>query len=82
MTLDLEGASAPRVEELDVTPEGGRWAVRHGSGYLGLVSSEAEAWALVRTLRGSRLMRKSPPLQGGAMQPESGTYRQGSPLLP
>jgi hypothetical protein len=50
MAFDEINAPEARCRELDVTREGGRWAVRHGGGYLGPVTSEAEGWAIVQAL--------------------------------
>lgn len=54
MAPDVPPGGSLRPARLSVTPEGNRWAVRHGGGYLGLVSSEAEAWAIVRAISGER----------------------------
>ena len=50
MTSDRGELPAAHRFQLAVTRAGSKWAVRHGAGYLGLVSSEAEGWAIIRAI--------------------------------
>jgi hypothetical protein len=42
------------MRNIGAVRDGRRWAIKHGTGYLGHVDTEAEAWALVGALRGGQ----------------------------
>ena len=50
VVLSAGKALASATYDITIVAEGGRWAVKHGSGYLGFVASFPEALALREVL--------------------------------
>ena len=48
---------AENLTPLSVVFEGGRWAIKHGHGYLGFADTQAEALALMRFLSIPQIIR-------------------------
>src|ERR1700761_1807591 len=73
---DCGGADMAHLDGLDVVPEGRSWAVKHKGAYLGFVSTEAEAWAIVQALASGPFAEKSSSGRSSTMQ-DGGTDNHG-----